>query len=55
MRFHTGTLRLAIDDAWRTELDAHSRRVVGAVTWPGLIRFGYARAPRESPGRRTGT
>jgi len=43
MRLLSGTLNLRVDDAWKRELDPRSRRVVTALTWPLLARYGYLR------------
>lgn len=42
-RFTTGRVALRPDDAWRTELRASDRWRVNLVTWPLLLRHGYAR------------
>jgi hypothetical protein len=49
MRFRTGTLHLRADDAWRSELDVGSRRIVTAVTAPLLARHGYLSRTRAAP------
>lgn len=41
MRFTTGDVRLHHDDAWRRELPAPQRRLVGALTAPLLSAYGY--------------
>jgi hypothetical protein len=46
MRFATGEVPLRPDDAWRTELPAGQRRLVGALTAPLLVRYGYGRRAR---------
>lgn len=47
MRFTTGMVRLRRDDAWRTELPAGQRRLVGAMTAPWLGRYGYPLVGRQ--------
>jgi len=42
MRFRVGTIRLTVDDAWRSELPAARRRLVSLLTRPLLVRYGYA-------------
>ncbi|WP_207126611.1 sulfotransferase family protein [Actinocatenispora comari] len=42
MRFLTGDIELRCDDAWRAELPAPSRRLVGALTAPLLGAYGYS-------------
>jgi hypothetical protein len=41
LRFTSGQLMLQRDDAWRTELPAVHRLVVGAITYPQLVRYRY--------------
>jgi hypothetical protein len=41
MRLQTGAIPLRPDEAWREGLSARDRRVVTALTWPGLLRYGY--------------
>lgn len=41
MRLESGVLRLKVDQGWRTGLTRSERRVVSAVTWPLLRRYGY--------------
>lgn len=41
-RFDT-TVRLRLDDAWRTHLPSHRRALVTALTFPLLLRYGYLR------------
>jgi hypothetical protein len=43
MRLLSGTLTLRVDDAWKQELDPGARRIVTAITWPLLRRYGYLR------------
>jgi sulfotransferase family protein len=45
MRFATGAVPLKVDEAWRRALTARDRRIVTALTWPLLKRYGYADAP----------
>jgi Sulfotransferase family len=41
VRFSQGAVRLRLDDEWRRALPPGARRVVTAVTLPGLLRHGY--------------
>jgi len=41
MRFHTGDVRLRVDDEWRRALPAQQRRMVTMLTWPFLKRYRY--------------
>ncbi len=47
MRFAHGRQRVVVDDAWRTGMSQSVRRVVTAVTWPLLLRYGYLRPKRS--------
>lgn len=40
-RFHSGTIELRLDDAWRTELPAGIRRYVSALTTVQRRKYGY--------------
>ena len=42
MRFRVGTIRLTVDDAWRSNLPSAHRRIVSLLTRPLLVRYGYA-------------
>jgi hypothetical protein len=41
VRFATGPLRLARDDRWRADLPRPHHRLVTALTWPLMLRYGY--------------
>lgn len=41
MRFRRGRLDLRLDDEWRRKLGKRERRLVSALTWPMLGRYGY--------------
>lgn len=43
MRFQHGSLRLEEDRAWRAEMSCRRRRLVAALTFPLLFRYGYWR------------
>jgi hypothetical protein len=45
MRFQRGTIQLAPDHAWQTQMDPRSRRLVGAITAP--LRLPYSRSERR--------
>lgn len=36
-----GDLKLRLDDEWREKMPARSRKLVEALTWPLLVRYGY--------------
>jgi hypothetical protein len=42
VRMRTGRLALRIDDAWRSEMRPSDRRLVTLMTFPFLVRYGYA-------------
>jgi Sulfotransferase family len=48
MRFAHGRQRVRVDDAWRTQMQATSRRLVTLVTWPLLLSYGYLRRPAST-------
>jgi hypothetical protein len=41
MRFTTGMVPIRADDAWRRDMDPRQRRLVTAMTWPLLRRYGF--------------
>jgi Sulfotransferase family len=41
IRFGSSRVSFSLDDAWRTRFDPRSRRLVTAMTWPLLVRYGY--------------
>jgi Sulfotransferase family len=43
MRLQTGAIPLRPDEAWRSGLPSDARRTVSAISWPGLLRYGYLR------------
>ena len=46
MRFERGVVRLALDEAWRTQLNPLHRRLVSFFTFPLLLGYGYVRPAR---------
>jgi hypothetical protein len=40
-RLRTGPIELRLDDEWKTGMGPADRRVVTALTWPLLMRYGY--------------
>ncbi|MEA3510460.1 MAG: sulfotransferase [Actinomycetota bacterium] len=42
-RFATGAIRLRDDDEWKIKMSPKDSRLVTAVTWPLLLRYGYSR------------
>lgn len=40
-RFLTGPIELALDDEWKTRMRPGDLRLVTALTWPLLLRYGY--------------
>ncbi|MFC4783440.1 hypothetical protein ACT8ZV_03135 [Nocardioides sp. MAHUQ-72] len=43
MRLQTGVIPMRPDEGWRSGLPADQRRTVSAISWPGLMRYGYLR------------
>jgi hypothetical protein len=43
MRFRSGRVPLAVDEAWRGRLRRRHRLLALAATWPLLLRYGYLR------------
>jgi len=41
IRLHVGPLPLRLDEEWRTAMPPLHRRLVTAVGWPMLVRYGY--------------
>jgi hypothetical protein len=46
MRFQTGVVQVRRDDEWQRRMPAGRRRMVTALTWPLLARYGYLRPAR---------
>jgi hypothetical protein len=46
MRFDQGTILLALDEAWKTQLQPLHRRLVSIFTFPLLLCYGYLRPAR---------
>jgi hypothetical protein len=50
-----GALRLTLDDEWRYKLRPHHKLAVEVLTWPLMVRYGYAgraAGPRAETGHR---
>jgi Sulfotransferase family len=47
MRYEQGEVRVKPDTAWRRLLPAGDRRLVTAITWPLLLRYGYPLRTRQ--------
>ena len=43
-RFETGSVDIRPDDDWRYQMPGRRRPYVTALTWPLLVRYGYARS-----------
>lgn len=41
IRLGGGTMPLRLDDAWRRDMPARARRLIGAVTLPSRLQYGY--------------
>jgi hypothetical protein len=50
VRFHQGDLDVVLDAEWRREMSRMDRNIVTALTWPGLLRFGYPLRPVKEEG-----
>jgi hypothetical protein len=42
-RLNSGPVAIRLDDRWRREMPPPARRLVTALTWPLLLRYGYLR------------
>jgi Sulfotransferase domain len=51
-RFEAGPVPLRVDDEWRTRMSPGDRRLVTAMTWPLLARYGYGTSEEPEPGDR---
>jgi hypothetical protein len=49
VRFRKGEVRISANERWRTQMPARARRVVTRLTYPLLVRYGYA--GRAKPGQ----
>ena len=54
-RFQTGSVALRPDTEWMQKMDPEDRRLVTALTYPMLRRYGYPvrSEEREAPGQRS--
>ncbi len=41
VRFRSGAVPIALDDAWTTQMGGFNRRLAGAITTPLRRRYGY--------------
>lgn len=41
IRFNSSPMRLQLDERWRREMPQNARRVVGTMTWPMRMLYGY--------------
>lgn len=42
-RVQTGAVRLRLDEEWREKMRPFDKRMVTALTWPLLVRYGYSK------------
>jgi len=49
LRFMVGPVPLRRDDVWQAAFPARQRRLVTALTWPLLVRYGYPATSRTTP------
>lgn len=47
MRFDIGSVSIRLDDAWRRELALPTQKLIMALTFPLLVRYGYLRGVRR--------
>jgi hypothetical protein len=40
-RFQSGTVAIKPDEGWKSNMSVARQRMVTALTWPGLVRYGY--------------
>jgi hypothetical protein len=45
VRFEQGQIKLRVDDEWKTKMPISQRRIVGLLTLPLLIAYGYVDVP----------
>lgn len=53
VRFRVGQVEIRPDLEWRTALPCRDRRQVTALTWPGLVSYGYLTRKLAGPGARS--
>jgi hypothetical protein len=41
IRFERGTIQIRADEEWKLSMSTNTRRMVGALTWPALRRYGF--------------
>jgi len=46
-RFQSGTVTIKPDEGWRHNMGAARQAMVTALTWPGLVRYGYPLWPHR--------
>ncbi len=46
MRFQHGEVVLKLDDEWKSQMGAAEKRLVTAITWPLLLKYGYWGGPK---------
>jgi hypothetical protein len=49
VRLRQGRVSIPLDDEWTSRLPPADRRLVTALTWPLLRRYGYVGASGQSP------
>lgn len=49
-RFQTGTITVKADEEWKRSMSTARQTAVAALTWPGLVRYGYPLRPRRGDG-----
>ena len=52
-RFTTGSVRIRLDEEWRTGMRRRDQRLVALFTWPLMLRYGYLGSAQASCHRET--
>src|SRR5215211_6558070 len=47
-RFQIGPIKIEPDEGWKREMGGGYRTSVTAITWPGLLRYGYPLRPQRN-------
>lgn len=46
-RFRSGTVKIRPDETWKHDMGVTRQAAVTALTWPGLVRYGYSLWPQR--------
>ena len=50
-RFQSGPVTIKSDEAWKRHMSVARQMMVAALTWPGLLRYGYPIRPQRESSR----